>query len=1148
MRSLFTLLVLLYANLLFAQSNDDLASDKLIRARIEVERKLKNHLGQFSYTPNLSFKNYDFLNSDGRLQLSDGTFSEVQYIDETGFPVVYTTFNAKAAITTGAAQLNPGGRLGLNLTGKGMTVGIIDQTRPKPDHIEFGNRMTQKDGSTEVISTHATHVTGTVLAAGINPAAKGMAYEATGWAFNWENDISKMLSNSYDPVSKPDGMILSNHSYGIVLGWTQNSSGWVWSGNSNVDENEDYRFGFYSSKSQAIDELLYSRPYYSVIWAAGNDRSDKGDGTKDADGPEDTIGPEGVAKNNITIGAVESVLDYTVASDVKMSSFSSWGPPDDGRIKPDLVAMGVGVFSSSVNNGTDSYQSLNGTSMAAPNASGSLFLLQQLYSQRNVGKYMLSSTLKALAIQTSREAGPSIGPDYMYGWGLLNVEDAATLILGEDGASNRIQEDILENGKTVEFDFLSDGVTPIKVTLVWTDPAGNPVAPSLDPTDLMLTNDLDLRVIDEDGKSYFPWSLDPSNGVAAKATQTKDNFRDNVEQVLISSPAAKKYRVVVSHKGDLEFGVQQYSLVFKAGVLDGAAETLYWIGGASGSWNTGANWSLSSNGPTANKVPGSSTRVVFDGTSDQKTSVTLPSNASAFSLNLFGSQPVEFDFNSKQLQLSNGLRVSNKSTTFRSGSIILTNSGDNEQIVEVGNADFEEFTLNFSSGNWEIIDADALANVVVGDASLSIALEKLQVESFSVSNSGEVDGIVNEISFTNELSIAAVTSLKENVGVVFEGTTGTFSNSGPVDFNKLTISSGKLSISSRGYNNLTVSEGEALLGIESLTVSELTLGPSSVLNLGSGGELIVSESIVSNATATGKALITAGTKGKIVHDIYLKYCFNNLNISNVDLEGDAVISLGTNATVSNSSGWLEQLCDQVLFANFVASYTCVGAAVTFENLSEGAISSYLWDFSGMGTSDLEDPFFVFSTPGKYKVNLRVSNEQGFTDYEQEIEIVDNGLQQPVIVANGNVLTSQQPGTSYQWYQNGQTITGANQRSYEATGDGLYQVAIFNDACNRISEPVVISAIPDQEVELSRFGIFVGPNPTDLLLNVRISNEYTGPVTFRVISMEGKVNMQQKAYKNERDLNAQLELTGNAGVYILQIETNNLTFHKKVIKH
>src|SRR5690606_18400709 len=257
------------------------------------------------------------------LELEHQRTALFQYMDGAGHPVYYTTFNINAANTTGASSLQSGGELGLDLSGKGMVVGIYDQTRHKANHRDFGNRVTQMDGSTEVISNHATHVTGTILAEGLNRNARGMANEATGWAFNWDGDVSKMIQNAYDPELRPGGHIISNHSYGNLVGWYRHANGnWAWARNESVNNRGDYRFGFYSSKSQEIDDLAFSKPFYIIVWAAGNDRSDIGDGSKNADGPEDSIGPEGVPKNNITIGAVSEVRDYQEADDVFMSSFS----------------------------------------------------------------------------------------------------------------------------------------------------------------------------------------------------------------------------------------------------------------------------------------------------------------------------------------------------------------------------------------------------------------------------------------------------------------------------------------------------------------------------------------------------------------------------------------------------------------------------------------------------------------------------------------------------------------------------------------------------------------------------------------------------------------------------------------------------------
>ncbi|HSF55412.1 MAG TPA: S8 family serine peptidase [Algoriphagus sp.] len=1144
--------ILLIAGLFFFAekgfSQDKELKAKWEAARIESEQSLRGKLGLFTLSKPLSQYSFPFLREEGGLRLKDGYFSKIQYLDESGYPVIYAPHNISAAITTGANHLQPGGSLGLNLTGKGLVAGIFDQTRPKRDHPEFGNRLTQVDGSTETLSDHATHVAGTILASGINSGAKGMAYEATGWAFNWEADISKMLANAYEPVSKPAGMLISNHSYGVVLGWRQEGSNWTWFGNPGVDPDEDWRFGFYSAKSQAIDELLYSRPYYTVIWSAGNDRDDRGDGTRPPDGPDDTIGPEGVAKNNITVGAVSQVLDYAGPNSVALGSFSAWGPTDDGRIKPDLVGMGVNVFSSSITSSDEnSYASLSGTSMSAPNVTGSLFLIQQLYGQRNPEKFMLAATLKALAIHTAKEAGPSPGPDYMYGWGLLDAKASAELILNEDGSSRLIRELILDQGASFEYQIVSDGITPIKATIAWTDPAGTPAATSVDPGKLLLVNDLDLRIFDEDGVEYFPWTLDPAVGAGARGLQNGDNFRDNVEQILITSLKPKKYTLRVTHKNELTFGMQPFSLVFTSGTLDGADETLYWIGGTTGNWSDQANWSLSANGPAAGKIPGSGTRVVFDGPSGQNKTVSLTGSSQAFSVNVFGNQLLTLDLNSQSLLVSNGFRISNQITEVKNGLIVFDSESTNELLVEFGQALFENSSVRFEKGNWRVISGEKLDELEIESAKVNFDMPVLEANQIRIQPNGVLGGDFDTLKFSETLSVSSTAQLKANLLGQFQGTNGQFSNASSTALAGLEILSGTLAINSDGITNLEISNGKGVLGSIAIEVEKLELGPGGILEFGQTGTFTVLNEILSTATEQSKALITALAGGStLIYDVYRKLCFTHLNVTNVNKTGQGIINLGTGSTVQNASGWLRQNCEEVLFAKFESTYNCVGAAVTFENQSEGAVSTYLWEFGQVGTSTLENPIFVFNSPGSYPVTLTISNSQGSTSFEQEIVIGANELLKPIIVINGDQLTSQQPGNSYQWYLNGQVIPGAVQRSYVAVSDGSYQVAIFDSVCNRLSDPVIISAIP--EPDLSRFGIFVGPVPSQDNVSIQFLNEYKGKITLTLVDMAGRVYLTKVAGKNGDELTEYITLPAQPGLYLLKIETNKLTLHKKLIKY
>ncbi|MCX6283698.1 MAG: S8 family serine peptidase, partial [Bacteroidetes bacterium] len=261
----------------------------------------------------------------------------------------------------------------------------------------------------------------------------------------------------------------------------------------------------------------------------------------------------GVSKNIMTVGAVYSIPNgYTSPADVVHASFSGTGPTDDGRIKPDIVADGIGLYST-LSGGNTSYGSMSGTSMATPNVTGSLGLLQEHYHNLH-GHYMRSSTLRGLAIHTADEAGSNPGPDYKFGWGLLDIASAANAL--SKLCTTLVLEDTLSNGNTLTFNLNAQGTQPLVATLCWTDPPGTPPAPALNPPNLMLVNDLDMRI---DGNTYKPWVLDPAN-VTAAAT-TGDNFRDNVEKIYIQNPSQGNHVLTITHKNSLTNGMQVFSLI-----------------------------------------------------------------------------------------------------------------------------------------------------------------------------------------------------------------------------------------------------------------------------------------------------------------------------------------------------------------------------------------------------------------------------------------------------------------------------------------------------------------------------------------------------------------------------------------------------------
>lgn len=505
--------------------------------------------------------NYTLINDVPITYESNGVFYQMVDVINNR-PVYYRTDNFVAATTTRVNQLWEGGNSGLELTGEGYYhLGEWDAGSVRVSHQEFtdqGNsRVIMQDGASAT-HYHATHVAGTMVAAGININAKGMAYGGTLKAWQWSNDEAEMAA------AAASGLQISNHSYGVAHGWGDNNGNWVWYGTPAIDADEDYKFGFYDSGSRQWDDIAHNAPYYLIVKSAGNDRgegpSNAGNGEPEVDGGldgYDCISPKGIAKNILTVGAVEEVLDYTGPSSVKMSNFSCWGPADDGRIKPDIVGKGVDVYSTTDGSNTD-YTSLQGTSMSAPNVSGSMAMLQ-LHHFNTHSDYMLASTLKGLVLHTADEAGEHDGPDYIFGWGLMNAERAAQIISDDEG-QNVIDEIVLPNGDSYTRTVIVPEGKDLRVTICWNDVPGSPVSAQLNPSDIMLVNDLDLRIQDESSNVYFPYSLDRDDPSAA-ATTTGKNHVDNVEMVFMEDIDAGSYTITVDHDGTLAGGGQVFSII-----------------------------------------------------------------------------------------------------------------------------------------------------------------------------------------------------------------------------------------------------------------------------------------------------------------------------------------------------------------------------------------------------------------------------------------------------------------------------------------------------------------------------------------------------------------------------------------------------------
>ena len=435
--------------------------------------------------------------------------------------------NSRALIGVDSVQADP-----YNLTGTGITVAEWDQGWAG-NHLDIAGRTTIGDSGTCdegcSVQSHATHVAGTVLGNGsITAANKGMAPRASLITYEWFDNESE-LSIEYNQSINVYNASISQNSWGLSCSPVTAACCNAVMGNYVVDNT----WVDNTSRGAHGAEM-------AIVWAAGNERSTNSGYCGSLGLTYNTTIPMGTAKNVITVGAVDD--------DATMSSFSSWGPTDDGRTKPDVVANGVSVTSSVP---TDSYSSSSGTSMATPAVSGSIALLHQYYkSIHNINPD--PAIVKALVIHTARDLN-NTGPDFTTGWGLVNITKAIEYIANDTRKSLFFMGNITGTGSTVNYTLdLGHSRSELKLTLVWSDYQGSP------SISRQLINDLNLVVTNGSGSRFHPWTLD-SNNPGELALRNSSDTINNVEQAVADNPVSGIWNVKIN--GTVPQAPQEFALI-----------------------------------------------------------------------------------------------------------------------------------------------------------------------------------------------------------------------------------------------------------------------------------------------------------------------------------------------------------------------------------------------------------------------------------------------------------------------------------------------------------------------------------------------------------------------------------------------------------
>jgi len=462
----------------------------------------------------------------------------VQYIEAIDPPEEPENLVGKTDHRSNAIYTEYG--MGRKYDGSGVNVMLQDDGVIGP-HIDYEGRigfqtMTFNNGN------HGDHTAGTIFGAGnVNPTTRGMAhgaelyvYAATGY---------EGFDSIYNHYTSP-GIVISSTSYAQTCN------------------------GGYTSLTQELDMQGRTMPSLIHVFSAGNaGTSDCGYGA--GAGWGNITGGHKMGKNVIAVGNLTN-LDV-------INSSSSRGPGTDGRIKPDVCAVGTSVMSTMDPN---DYQSLTGTSMSCPAVAGTLAQLYSAYKTLNGNQNPPSALMKGILMNSADDIG-NVGPDYKHGYGRINGLRAVKYI--EDGRF--INGTISQSGNNTHNITVPANTAQLRVMLYWHDYEG---AVSANPA---LVNNLDMIVTDPSSATFNPWVLNPApNAVTLNqlATRQVDNL-NNAEQVTIDNPQAGNYSIAVAGT-TVPQGPQGYYIVYEfvedkitviypnggEGITQGVAETVRW--------------------------------------------------------------------------------------------------------------------------------------------------------------------------------------------------------------------------------------------------------------------------------------------------------------------------------------------------------------------------------------------------------------------------------------------------------------------------------------------------------------------------------------------------------------------------------------------
>ncbi|PQJ33096.1 peptidase S8 [Nonlabens arenilitoris] len=997
----------------------------------------------------------------------------VQYMDVITPPSIKEDTDGRGLHRSNSLDTQQVG--GRNYTGAGIGVLVRDDGIVGP-HIDFEGRIDNSQAS-GTGQTHGDGVAGILAGAGnLNPENRGMAAGSDVYISNY---ASSFLDLSTTSLINNGSVQITNSSYGNGC-----NAG-------------------YTITANTVDSQINNTPSLLHVFSAGNSNgSDCGYGA-------------GGQWGNITGGHKQGknvIATANVNDDGSLAGSSSNGPATDGRIKPDITAHGQGHISTDEDNG---YLSFGGTSGAAPGIAGVAAQLYDAYQTIANGILPESALIKAIMLNTANDVG-NTGPDFQYGWGIVNGLRAVKTIENRNFFSRTVSQGTSQN-RIIP---VPQNTSQVRIMLYWNDPAAATGASTA------LVNDLDLIVNDPAGTIYNPWVLNSNpNAVTLNAPATTGVDRlNNMEQVVIDNPIAGDYTVDITGF-NIPMGIQKFYVVYE--IIEDQLTITYPNGGESltpnstefiqwDATNTSGNLTLEysiDNGISWNSITTvNNTALLYEW--------TVPNDISGQCIVRISDSNGNTDSSDNPFSIAQrvtGLSITQVCPTYINVSWNALPGATSYDIYTLGQQFMEvngsSSTLSYSIPITNISDAQWIAiSANGGNGWTSLRTNAIEYDG---------GGLIN-CSLSNDLTVSSIL----NTAADFQ----TICNPGPI-----IISANIENLGSQDQSNFLISyqiNNDAI--VQETYNGTLNAGASILYNFNSPA------TVTNNGAGTLRVWVSLNNDEQLVNDEKVFDYFATATSESLDIaepfDVNGVLPTGWILdNPDNTITWTEELNIIGSNGNPTTAAFVDGANYNSRGQSDSFTTNY-YDLNFNGTATLTFDLAKAQWSTTYNDGLRVELSTDCGSTFNQIYFKD-GLTLATVPYINSTWT---PTTAADWRQESIDL------SAYIGNDIVLRFVNLNDYSNStfIDNIALNSTLSNEENTLANL-VQMYPNPTSTIVSIQIDSSINDTIDIQIMNSLGQIideiNQAVDANTTIIDVN-----NYQSGLYFVNIAAGNLQTTKKLI--